>query len=81
MWPFLDMWGSLSANREFRDQNPSIFRSVLSLTRIGPSVSEAAFPYAAFKEAGFIVRFATEPGKAPEYNKRIMEGVTGKLYT
>jgi hypothetical protein len=28
--------------------------------------SEAAVPYAASKEAGFIVRFATEPGKAPE---------------
>jgi hypothetical protein len=30
----LDMWGSLSANREFRGQDPSIFRSVLSLTLI-----------------------------------------------
>jgi hypothetical protein len=39
MWPFLDMWGSLSANREFRGQDPSIFRNVLSLTHIGPSAS------------------------------------------
>ncbi|KAF5647855.1 C6 zink-finger PRO1A [Fusarium tjaetaba] len=41
--------------------------------------TETAVPYAAFKEAGFKVQFATEAGKTPQCDKRMMEGVTGKL--
>ncbi|KAF5650039.1 class I glutamine amidotransferase [Fusarium sp. NRRL 52700] len=41
--------------------------------------TETAVPYAAFKEAGFSVQFVTETGKTPECDKRMMEGVTGKL--
>ncbi|KAF5687185.1 6-phosphogluconate dehydrogenase [Fusarium denticulatum] len=40
---------------------------------------ETAVPYAAFKEAGFYVQFSTETGKTPECDKRMMEGITGKL--
>ncbi|RBQ79300.1 hypothetical protein FVER14953_21266 [Fusarium verticillioides] len=43
------------------------------------SDEETAVPYAAFKEAGFKVQFATETGKTPQCDKRMMEGVTGKL--
>ncbi|KAF5968277.1 hypothetical protein FCOIX_11525 [Fusarium coicis] len=41
--------------------------------------TETAVPYAAFKEAGFKVQFATETGKTPQCDKRMMEGITGKL--
>jgi len=41
--------------------------------------SETAVPYKAFKKAGFEVHFATENGRAPEGDKRMLEGITQKL--
>jgi putative intracellular protease/amidase len=40
---------------------------------------ETAVPYAAFKLAGFEVQFATENGKAPECDKKMLRGITQKL--
>jgi putative intracellular protease/amidase len=42
-------------------------------------VIETAVPYAAFKLAGFEVQFATENGKAPECDKKMLRGITQKL--
>jgi hypothetical protein len=36
-------------------------------------------PYRAFKKAGFEVYFATENGKTPECDKKMLRGVTQKL--
>ena len=40
---------------------------------------ETAVPYAAFKNAGFEVKFATELGQPPVCDKKMIEGLTGKL--
>jgi putative intracellular protease/amidase len=40
---------------------------------------ETAVPYGAFKKAGFDVQFATENGKAPECDKKMLRGITQKL--
>lgn len=42
-------------------------------------IPETAVPYAAFKKAGLEVQFATENGKAPECDKKMLEGLTQKL--
>ncbi|KAH7227138.1 class I glutamine amidotransferase-like protein [Fusarium redolens] len=52
---------------------------LIMMSDAGHDPTETAVPYAAFKEAGFAVQFATESGKTPECDKRMMEGVTGKL--
>lgn len=52
---------------------------LIMMSDAGHDPTETAVPYAAFKEAGFTVRFATGTGKTPECDKRMMEGVTGKL--
>ena len=44
-----------------------------------PCYTETAGPYTAFKAAGFEVSFVTENGKAPECDKRMLQGVTQKL--
>jgi putative intracellular protease/amidase len=41
--------------------------------------SEVAVPYTAFKEAGFEVQFATEEGKTPECDRKMLKGITQKL--
>ncbi len=40
---------------------------------------ETSVPYTAFKKAGFEVHFATEKGKTPECDKKMLRGVTQKL--
>ncbi|KAG7402484.1 hypothetical protein Forpe1208_v017188 [Fusarium oxysporum f. sp. rapae] len=52
---------------------------LIMMSDAGHDPTEVAVPYAAFKEAGFKVQFATEAGKIPECDKRMMEGITGKL--
>lgn len=42
-------------------------------------VSETAVPYTAFKAAGFDVHFATENGKKPECDKKMLTGITQKF--
>ncbi|PNP83743.1 hypothetical protein FNYG_02960 [Fusarium nygamai] len=52
---------------------------LIMMSNEGHDPTETAVPYAAFKEAGFTILFATENGKAPQCDKRMIEGVTGKL--
>jgi hypothetical protein len=40
---------------------------------------ETAIPYSVMKEAGFDIKFATQNGKAPQCDKRMLEGITQKL--
>lgn len=42
-------------------------------------IVETAVPYLAFKQAGFEVQFATENGRAPECDKKMLRGITQKL--
>ncbi len=42
-------------------------------------LAETAVPYTAFKEAGFDVAFATESGKTPSCDSRMLEGITQKI--
>ena len=55
--------------------------SCLSYVLVGrySSLLETAVPYTAFKKAGFEVQFATETGRAPECDKKMLQGVTQKL--
>lgn len=40
---------------------------------------ETCGPYTAFKEAGFNVSFATEAGKSPQCDTKMLEGLTQRL--
>jgi putative intracellular protease/amidase len=40
---------------------------------------EVSVPYAAMKEAGFDIKFATEQGKPPVGDKLMLEGITQRL--
>ena len=42
-------------------------------------IVETAVPYSAFKQAGFEVQFATENGKTPECDKKMLRGITQML--
>ena len=41
--------------------------------------SETAVPYTTFKNVGYEVKFATEAGKAPQCDKKMLEGFTQRL--
>lgn len=41
--------------------------------------SETCVPYTAFKNAGFDVKFATEAGKSPECDSKMLEGLTQRF--
>ena len=41
--------------------------------------TETAVPYTAFKNANYQVHFATETGKKPECDKKMLQGITQKL--
>jgi putative intracellular protease/amidase len=41
--------------------------------------AETAVPYTAFKKAGFEVQFATENGKTPQCDQKMLKGITQKL--
>ncbi|KAF6801053.1 ThiJ/PfpI family protein [Colletotrichum sojae] len=45
----------------------------------GHDPTEVAVPYQTFKDAGFDVKFATETGKTPRCDSRMLEGVSQKL--
>ncbi|KAI2634441.1 class I glutamine amidotransferase-like protein [Xylaria nigripes] len=45
----------------------------------GHDPTETAIPWAAFKNAGYEINFATENGKVPRCDKRMLEGLTRKL--
>ncbi|OAA71667.1 ThiJ/PfpI family protein [Akanthomyces lecanii RCEF 1005] len=44
--------------------------------RAKSDVTETAVPFTAFKEAGFQITFATENGKVPQCDVRMLEGIT-----
>ncbi|TVY26242.1 Uncharacterized protein LHYA1_G004961 [Lachnellula hyalina] len=52
---------------------------LIPMSDYGHDPTETAVPYAAFKKAGFKVEFATENGKAPECDKKMLQGITQKL--
>jgi putative intracellular protease/amidase len=41
--------------------------------------TETCGPYTAFKAAGFDVSFATEAGKSPQCDTKMLEGLTQRL--
>lgn len=41
--------------------------------------AETCVPYTAFKNAGFDVKFATETGKSPQCDSKMLEGLTQRL--
>jgi len=52
---------------------------LIPMSDYGHDPTETAIPYAAFKEAGFEVHFATENGNAAECDSKMLRGVTQKL--
>ncbi|TVY82914.1 Uncharacterized protein LSUE1_G001890 [Lachnellula suecica] len=52
---------------------------LIPMSDYGHDPTETAVPYAAFEKAGYVVEFATENGKAPQCDKKMLEGVTQKL--
>ncbi|PHH64273.1 hypothetical protein CDD81_4757 [Ophiocordyceps australis] len=49
---------------------------VILMADYGGDPTETAVPYATFKKAGFGISFATETGKTPRCDARMMEGLT-----
>ncbi|KAI4139017.1 MAG: hypothetical protein LQ340_008029 [Diploschistes diacapsis] len=45
----------------------------------GHDPTETAVPFMAFHEAGFDIEFATENGKQPQCDRKMLEGITQKL--
>lgn len=45
----------------------------------GHDPTETAIPFQEFLKAGFDISFATENGKSPECDKKMLEGITQKL--
>ncbi|KAI1082577.1 class I glutamine amidotransferase-like protein [Whalleya microplaca] len=45
----------------------------------GHDPTETAVPYTTFKNAGYEIQFATENGKPPRCDKKMLEGITQKL--
>ncbi|RYO87415.1 hypothetical protein DL766_008384 [Monosporascus sp. MC13-8B] len=45
----------------------------------GHDPTETAVPYTIFKSAGYEIKFATEAGKAPQCDKKMLEGITQKI--
>ncbi|KAH8888638.1 class I glutamine amidotransferase-like protein [Thozetella sp. PMI_491] len=56
--------------------NPKV---IIVLSDYGHEPTETAVPYTHFKNAGFDVAFATETGNPPACDKKMLEGITGKL--
>lgn len=53
--------------------------SLTEFSRVADFSAETAVPYSAFKKAGFEVQFATENGKTPECDQKMLKGITQKL--
>jgi len=52
---------------------------VILVPDYGFDPTEAAVPFSAFKKAGFDIEFATENGKVPAADERMLKGLTQKL--
>ncbi|KAH6721651.1 class I glutamine amidotransferase-like protein [Leptodontidium sp. 2 PMI_412] len=52
---------------------------LIPMSDYGHDPTETAVPYTAFKKAGFEVYFATENGKTPECDAKMLRGITQKL--
>ncbi|KAJ6441388.1 FluG domain-containing protein [Purpureocillium lavendulum] len=52
---------------------------IILMADYGHDPTETAVPYKAFKDAGFDVSFATETGKTPRCDSRMLGGITQKL--
>ncbi|KAL2071980.1 hypothetical protein VTL71DRAFT_11323 [Oculimacula yallundae] len=52
---------------------------LIPMSDYGHDPTETAVPYTAFTEAGFEVSFATENGKSPECDTKMLTGITQKL--
>lgn len=57
----------------------SKLKAVLLMADYGNDPTEVATPFTVFEQAGFEVSFATETGKVPECDERMLKGWTGKL--
>ncbi|WQF78440.1 Putative class I glutamine amidotransferase, ThiJ/PfpI family [Colletotrichum destructivum] len=54
-------------------------KALIIMADYGHDPTEVAVPYQAFKDAGFHVNFATETGKTPRCDSRMLEGLSQKL--
>lgn len=61
----------------FRPRRHPQFKSTVLIESI--CIAETAVPWAAFKAAGYDISFATESGKVPRCDKKMIEGITQKL--
>ncbi|EIW76429.1 class I glutamine amidotransferase-like protein [Coniophora puteana RWD-64-598 SS2] len=52
---------------------------LIPMADYGHDPTEVAIPYSVFKAAGFTVDFATETGKTPECDRKMLKGITGTL--
>lgn len=52
---------------------------LIPMADYGHDPTEVSIPYTVFRDAGFTVDFATEAGKTPQCDKRMLEGITGTL--
>ena len=52
---------------------------LIPMADYGHDPTETCVPYTTFKNAGFEVQFATESGKMPECDQKMLRGVTQKL--
>ncbi|KAH7395461.1 class I glutamine amidotransferase-like protein [Cadophora sp. MPI-SDFR-AT-0126] len=57
----------------------AIAKVIIPMADYGHDPTETAVPYTAFKKAGFEVSFATENGKTPECDRKMLKGITQKL--
>ncbi|PMD42017.1 class I glutamine amidotransferase-like protein [Hyaloscypha variabilis F] len=54
-------------------------KMLFAMADYGHDPTETAVPYMAFKKAGFEIQFATENGKTPECDEKMLRGITQKL--
>lgn len=54
-------------------------KALIMMADYGHDPTETAVPYSRMKEAGFDIKFATESGKQPECDRRMLQGITQKL--
>lgn len=54
-------------------------KAVILMADYGHDPTEVATPFTIFKDAGWIISFATEQGKPPKCDARMLEGLTQKI--
>ncbi|KAK7216651.1 hypothetical protein V2G26_004654 [Clonostachys chloroleuca] len=57
----------------------SVPKALIMMADYGHDPTETVVPYTAISKAGFDISFATEHGKVPQCDKRMLEGVWQKL--